>query len=209
MTKITTFESYQKNALRTKSDTSVNFYGEKVSLQTLEAALEGFIKYGILLNQIKKAIFYGKEYQNFNVLGNAVDYEASEVKGLNLDTIHAILGTATEAVEQAELLRDVIINGQPFDLINYKEELGDTFWYLAIALKAIDTSASTIWSQNISKLEARYPSAFTTEAANTRDLEAERDVLASFEPTPPTLLTPEKPSSTPLPSSQTKVNKLK
>lgn len=57
------------------------------------------------------------------------------------------------------------------------EECGDLLWYMAIMLDAIGVSFEHVMEANDRKLELRYRDKFTNDAANNRDLDAERKVL--------------------------------
>lgn len=92
--------------------------------------------------------------------------------------LHASIGLNTEQAEFADALKKFIFYGRPIDEINLKEEIGDLFWYLAIACKELNVSFEEIWEVNIAKLEKRYGTSFNKENAITRDLEEERKILA-------------------------------
>jgi NTP pyrophosphatase (non-canonical NTP hydrolase) len=68
-------------------------------------------------------------------------------------------------------------NGEPLDVVNCKEEIGDLFWYMAILFRELDLDLNEILQINNDKLDKRYGRKFSEEAANNRDLKAERDIL--------------------------------
>jgi NTP pyrophosphatase (non-canonical NTP hydrolase) len=96
--------------------------------------------------------------------------------------LHAAMGMETEVGEFTDQLKKHIFYGKPLDFVNLLEEIGDKFWYVALALDFIEdvNSGSTFESvqeRNIAKLRKRYPDKFTEYDALNRDLEAERKEL--------------------------------
>jgi len=91
--------------------------------------------------------------------------------------LHCALGLQTEAAEFSDQLKKHIFYGKPLDTTNLKEELGDIMWYMAIAMDILDTTFSQEQKRVISKLKVRYPSKFTQEQAEDRNLKKEREVL--------------------------------
>lgn len=94
-----------------------------------------------------------------------------------IDIQHAAMGMVTESAEFMDALKKSIFYGKPLDKVNLREELGDILWYVALALRTLDTDFETVMERNIEKLKARYPQNFTEEHAISRDLEAERKIL--------------------------------
>lgn len=148
---------------------------------------------GNMLDQIKKHVFYGKDYSPEMFIGafagiiSALDQLKPAIEGLqrnpgadsneeefNVDPrlFHAIIGIATEATELLEAL-----DGD-MDLVNIQEELGDLNWYQAIAIDSIEgASFDNVLDTVINKLKERYPEKFTSEDAINRDLDNERQTL--------------------------------
>lgn len=93
--------------------------------------------------------------------------------------LHAAFGIVTEAGELADAFKkDLFYAGaKPIDYVNIQEELGDLFWYMALACDALGISFEDVWKQNIAKLRKRYPVKFEPEQAANRDLAGERAVL--------------------------------
>lgn len=91
--------------------------------------------------------------------------------------LHAGIGLATESAEFLDALKKHIYYGKPLDRVNLREELGDLFWYMAIACDALDVSFDELQETNIAKLSARYPEKFTMDKAENRDLATERQIL--------------------------------
>ena len=79
-----------------------------------------------------------------------------------------------------EALRAAVIDNKRLDRTNIIEEIGDGFWYDAIALTAIGETRSGFEQcaeTNNAKLRRRFPNKFTEHDANNRDVAAERRVL--------------------------------
>lgn len=82
--------------------------------------------------------------------------------------IHAHLGLSSETGELADALKKHLIYGQPLDIKNVKEELGDKLWYISIACDACMTTLEEVMEANINKLKIRYPEKFTEKDAAER-----------------------------------------
>jgi NTP pyrophosphatase (non-canonical NTP hydrolase) len=94
-----------------------------------------------------------------------------------LRLLHAGMGMATEAGEFMDALKKAIYYGKELDKINLMEEVGDLFWYCALALDELGFSFEEVMERNIAKLQARYKGKFTETRAVGRDLESERQTL--------------------------------
>lgn len=126
------------------------------------------------IDALKKFIYYGK----------ASIYVANDRLNLKLDVsdeqlrlLHSGLGMLTEAEEFLSPVVSSILNNQDLDLVNLKEELGDSMWYTAIACDVLGTTFEIEQERNITKLQQRYPEKFDSDKAINRDLEAERAIL--------------------------------
>lgn len=93
--------------------------------------------------------------------------------------IHAVLGMVTESAELADMLKRHLFYGKPIDVVNGKEELGDTLWYVGLAIDVFKTTMNDILTMNINKLKLRYPEKFNEVDAVERDLTSERSLLES------------------------------
>ena len=121
-----------------------------------------------------------KKYLNDSERTVSADYQAiinraSTKQGVDL--IHAALGMQTEVAEFSDMIRKSLFYGKPLDVVNLKEEIGDALWYMALALRALNSDFESVMERNIEKLKARYPQKFTEELAENRDLAKERDIL--------------------------------
>lgn len=174
-------KTYVKQAVRTKSD---KYYDVLVPPTIMQTAIIEAMTVGNLVDAIKKALFYGRPYQSPQRLINHAASLPDQIraKGFNsnavpVDIQHAILGVFTEGAELMEALGVAAVDGEPLDLVNLDEEVGDLLWYIAVYAKAREKTIEDLMSQNIAKLRARFPDRFTAEQANNRNLDAERAVL--------------------------------
>jgi NTP pyrophosphatase (non-canonical NTP hydrolase) len=154
-----------------------------------------FITAGIMLDQLKKALYYGKNIEevanlhqdyinevlklppNSSITSSEDQWELNEEGRI---TLHAILGIATESVEMVEAIEKSISNNVEIDTVNLSEELGDLAWYIA-ALFYLELSGfnepNLILRKNLLKLHKRFGDKFTFEKALNRDLVEERKIL--------------------------------
>ncbi len=58
--------------------------------------------------------------------------------------LHGLLGMATEIGELLDLYKKHLIYGKPFDRINLLEEVGDTYWYIALTRDACGVDMDVI-----------------------------------------------------------------
>ena len=170
---------YINDANKTKSD---KFFGELVSASHVQAVVTGCIAYLQELDKIKKALYYGREFEHPRDDGETV--ESTQMfaalggnQAQDIDVVHAIIGKATEAGELLEALKAAVDSGQPLDRTNLMEELGDGQWYDAVLAQALGFTFEEVQKINIDKLRSRYPEKFTVEKAENRDLTSERKVL--------------------------------
>ena len=173
------YPEYQRNVL---ARASTAFHGDTVQARDLYTVLEEFCRAGNRLDEVKKALMYGRRFTNTYTSGS--DLNCTQMVG-ELDEreqgiIHAILGFATEGVELVEALAKRIFDHEPFDNVNLQEEFGDGEWYRALGLHHLGQLHSDNLTQNDAKLECRYgpvDAGFTYKAANERDLDTERKTL--------------------------------
>lgn len=121
-----------------------------------------------------------RDYINDAIVTESRDFEAMNTR-LNDDglkrLLHAGIGLSTEAGEFLDALKKHIFYGKELDRVNLKEEIGDMFWYLAIACDELGVDFEPLMETNIKKLKARYGEKFTEAAAEKRDLAREREIL--------------------------------
>ena len=163
-------EQYTKDAYRTVSQ---NIHVDKVGISDLISTMSQYELYGTIMDDQKKALFYGK----YDFLPNGDEDCTEVVNKIDNDTLHGIMGIATESTELVQLLLKTLAYNDKFDRVNLSEEIGDIMWYIALLCTANDLSLENIMQQNIDKLKLRYPEKFTEEHANIRDLKKERKFL--------------------------------
>jgi NTP pyrophosphatase (non-canonical NTP hydrolase) len=93
--------------------------------------------------------------------------------------IHAFLGLFGECEEIAKVIGNYILNGVKPDNLNCEEEAGDFLWYLNQWLSCFGSNIPLAAKRNIAKLRKRYPNKFTEQAAQNRDVAAERAAMES------------------------------
>lgn len=162
---------------------SAQFNGDLVSLKTFYDTLENFIRASVALDRVKKLLFYGTDPSKGRFPDARYGDERANVARETLggpeaaNIIHGILGVATEAGELCEMLLKATRDEERPDMLNLFEETGDVKWYLAMLSRAQGIDWDTDERANIDKLKKRYPDKFTSEAANNRDIDAEREAL--------------------------------
>ncbi len=120
-----------------------------------------------------------------NYISDAIKTESTNFKAMNSRLeddglkrlLHAGIGLSTEGGEFLDALKKHIFYGKELDRVNLAEELGDIFWYLAIASDELGIEFETVMNRNIEKLKARYGEKFSEEKAEKRDLKTEREIL--------------------------------
>lgn len=164
---------------------SPGFYGELVPHRFLRFHLERAILALQELDNIKKALFYGKPLNGLpkgvphDIDGTGCPDTMGPDAGVCMDILHGILGVATEGGEMLEALYGAYFEGRDFDKVNLLEESGDVMWYLAVLLNKPQPGVTfdAVQRLNIDKLRKRYPDKFTNYDALNRDLIGERAIL--------------------------------
>jgi NTP pyrophosphatase (non-canonical NTP hydrolase) len=167
---------------------SPDFHGDKVSKAEFRGRLNGAIDALNKLDQVKKSLFYGRDNNLISEGQSDASFAVANFGGADhaltsniaANIIHGILGFATEAGELLELLKNAI-NGNAFDWVNLKEELGDAAWYAAILANDGDFEFEDYEQLIIKKLRSRYADKFTAAEATDRNLAAERAILEDAE----------------------------
>ncbi len=165
------------------------FYGRPYNRETLEAAINAA---GEALQFLHASIqphggFADPEQrhdihrmtENDGPTGKVVMVDAQSLKALNPRIFHVITGIITEASELATALQ-LSLEGDPLDLVNVSEEIGDIAWYgFGIFPDASEIPPGQILDTNIGKLVKRFPEKFDSYLAQqeNRDLTAERAIL--------------------------------
>lgn len=82
--------------------------------------------------------------------------------------LHSVIGISTESGELSDTVKKALFYRQGLDVENFKEELGDLLWYIAVGAQACGTTIEVLMQDNIEKLKIRYPEKFTEEHAKAR-----------------------------------------
>jgi NTP pyrophosphatase (non-canonical NTP hydrolase) len=177
---------YRDLAVRTESvlDPATLTDVQQEALKGIRILLqEDLLVLGAKLDQLKRIAFYGRTLdlpKGINLDRTLLDPTPLNATGLRL--LHAITGLCTETAEIAAAVVDRP-PGAGLDPVNLAEEFGDTAWYLAIGLDALDLDGDRVLEGNLAKLRARYPDRFTAEHAENRNLTEERAALEGLDDT--------------------------
>jgi len=157
---------------------SPHFHTEKVNPSELYYAMRQASRWLLIMDLMRKAIFYeNREYDRHHMPeAKELAFERSYPEGISPHIIHSILGSAGEAGEKLDLLIRTF-DGEPFDEVNFVEEVGDGMWFDAIGLEQIGQSVEGVQLTTIAKIRQRSGEAFDKDSFNTRDLFSERKVL--------------------------------
>jgi hypothetical protein len=104
------------------------------------------------------------------------ELKVAKASNVNLRLLHGAIGMFTEAGELLSAVCAQLETGE-LDMVNVGEELGDSDWYKAIIHDETGTDEGDIRAKVINKLMVRYPGKFSADAAENRDLAAERVAL--------------------------------
>jgi NTP pyrophosphatase (non-canonical NTP hydrolase) len=179
---------YLRESARTASG---QFHAEIVNPAEVDFMLQAVITAGTWADRLKRALFYGKKPPGDSRWSTSSVSLVPEMA----DLIHAMLGCVTESAEIAEHVRDVLTGAKPLDNVNLLEELGDQTWYIALALRYLESNFGEIFDGNIAKLRKRFLDKFTEAAAINRDLDGERAVLEQAQIVPANRLPEPQPFS--------------
>lgn len=92
------------------------------------------------------------------MVDNLKRLEAAGINGPSLLT--AGIGLGSEGGEVQEIVKKLIFHSKPYneDVKNHlTKELGDVMWYFALMCTVLGIDMDKILTENVSKLEARYP----------------------------------------------------
>ena len=179
------FEEYVKNVMRTATSKiehiPTNLGAEIDALKTVAMT-------GTQVDKFKRAIFYGDSKSiefikdideedcmkiiNKIKVGNLIH----KVYGGEQVLKHVVQGLVTESAECVETFLKAD-SEKDFDHVNFQEELGDLLWYITYYCNYAGITHSDLMEMNVAKLKKRYEKGFSKEAAVTRDLEGEREIL--------------------------------
>lgn len=175
------FNTYINEALTTKTETSY-----VVDYDESEFIDENIANVGECVDNLKKAIFYGKNLQKFTFPTYPHKLRLSPE---TQDAYHALLGIVSEAAELFATFNmveeDTKPDGATYEGLVYHfvpgnqndvmDELGDIFWYLALLMNHLDVSLEEVLDKNLRKLKARFPEKFEASRAINKDPVVERN----------------------------------
>lgn len=84
------------------------------------------------------------------------------------EVLNAALGLSGEVGELNDMIKKFIFHGHAMDEGEFKKEIGDILWYLAMMCKACGYNLDVIMEMNIQKLLKRYPEGFDSERSKNR-----------------------------------------
>lgn len=92
---------------------------------------------------------------------------------------NGVTGLSDEVGELNSCVKKYVEYGQPLDITNIQEEVGDCLWRLVQICQAIGYTLEQAMIHNIQKLKVRYPEGFSDfqAAEENRDRAAERQLL--------------------------------
>lgn len=174
-------DKYMRESART--ETNKTLHTELVPIQKVIDDLEGLHILAKAIDQDKKGLFYGRDYEELQFTRTVAPPKEGEYQGVDVATLHAILGIISEAHELGEvLLAHLRAPGQyGVESLGPKliDESGDVLWYLAKLFRRLGTTFEEVGDKNTAKLLVRYPErqGFTEDLANHRD-EAKENATA-------------------------------
>lgn len=191
----TTLPDFVQNAVRTESMPSEVHADPNL----VEPLIDAFIHVGNMLDQVKKHMFYGSDYDRekypytmlelVDLAQHSLEHAKKRIEyGMTKDEdiiddnfqmiriMHSVIGSATESVELVEALQRYLKVGE-FDIVNFREEMSDSLWYVGIGVDAAEGDLQTLFEVVINKLRERFPDKFNKRDAENRNLNQERNIL--------------------------------
>ncbi len=169
---------YMKDAARTAPGPDFKMHTDMVPLQVLLDSIQNVLAISKPIDDIKKALFYGKPNEDLAFAARVFAQEPVPYPTVAEDLLHSILGIYTEAAEMLEVLALVLTSGKTDDLrIKLINEAGDSLWYKALLFKQMGTNFEEVAGLNIEKLKKRFPVKFTEDLALNRDESKENVVF--------------------------------
>ena len=159
-------DDYETQALRTM--VSGNLHPNTIIPVEIYVRIRNVIEACEALDAVKKSLFYGKTYPRPAMVPLVGEAPPAPDGDVIIDLLHGAIGLATEAGEVLEVIAESVFNAADVDFAHLEEEMGDTFWYLAVLASHSTKTFSDIQQENIDKLKKRYPGKFTEAAALAR-----------------------------------------
>lgn len=174
------FIEYQKFV---ESKTSIGYNLNEATRFTLHDLILNPIYPAILAHSVKREIFYTDKQVFSGETGSTTSLLrlnpafSGEEKSKRLRTkLHGFIGLLSEMEELRQAIYKEIVDGES-DPVNFKEEVGDSTFYLQMMLGADSMTINDAVEANINKLNRRYKQAFTVTEALNRDLAQEKEAL--------------------------------
>jgi phosphoribosyl-ATP pyrophosphohydrolase len=158
-------------AVMVRTLTSPRCHLSRVDVDDLEQRLKDFAAAASQLDELKRVLFYGI-LNKLEPVTPATAYET-----VHSDTLHGIIGVATEAGELVERLISMALEPDKDHKTNLIEELGDLLFYLTLVMSANGLSFEAVLQANAAKLQERYAGKFTHLRALHRNLGAETGAM--------------------------------
>lgn len=106
------------------------------------------------------------EYQSY-----ICDHFQNQKLDDNTRIITYAMGCAGEGGEIVDHVKKWVGHGHELDKAKLKKEIGDQLWYCAALAKMLGFKLSDVATDNVEKLTARYPEAFSEERSRNRETE--------------------------------------
>lgn len=109
-------------------------------------------------------------------------FNTKPIKTVSPAVDHAVKGLVTEVGEITDLFKKYEFYGQEFTVLQLKEEMGDTLFYLEALAQTVNSSLPELMDLMLAKHGVRYPDGdFNAEHALVRDKEAELNAMRAVE----------------------------
>ena len=93
----------------------------------------------VIVGELKGVSMEFKEYQQLaKRTASRINPHTGEEFDEHLMLLHAAIGLVTESAELLDAYKKHMFYGSKLDMVNVKEEIGDCFWYVALAYETLD-----------------------------------------------------------------------
>ncbi len=93
----------------------------------------------VRIGKLKGVSMDFKEYQRLaKRTSSKIDPHNGEEFNYHYMLLHAAIGLVTESAELLDAYKKHMFYGSKLDMVNVKEEIGDCFWYVALACETLD-----------------------------------------------------------------------
>jgi len=182
---------FHKDTARTFPTTKISHMSKMVGFMASEdddteapillGNIKDIMQTGVVADYLKAHIFYGKDkdiVEEFNNLIEGIKDECPvQIGDQSVQIIHGLLGIVSESAELARAVLLGLTNDCKYDVVNFKEEIGDVVVYASVICNALGFTLEDAMKANIAKRAKRFPDGFTEFHAVNRDTVAERKIL--------------------------------